>query len=251
MICEEIPLERKALTYKSKYIEAISEYETIILEVRFSKYDGDDCGISRVQFRPIIKLRKLIDGTWINNKYNVGYFSSSNSFQYILNHKNKSAKLGPKGNVLINDNDLKSRGIGSYCMFQLLLETKLKYGGYTCLNGDLSEVDTQIEINHKRRNDFYNKVGYKIEGDKSGSILCDNLNDLSGYWNKEKIKETSIDDIIVKYGSLYENFSRLESNQERKQEIFKARLDVYKNIYKYKCFVLIVLIVILFLYLYL
>ncbi|HET6844945.1 MAG TPA: hypothetical protein VFK06_25160 [Candidatus Angelobacter sp.] len=138
--------------------------------------------------------------------------SWNNSIEITVDREERTAKFGPRGNIKL-DGELRSLGIGSYLMAQVILWAQQRYPDFSVTPGDLSPVDAGTPEAQARRNGFYAKHGFdfvwKDAEHTTGQFYKDRLDQLHGCWHEDKVREFSVDELVAKQASQWEQISAL------------------------------------------
>lgn len=117
------------------------------------------------------------------------------TFSITADHINQQIHFGPSGNLGMVTQEYQGRGIGRYCMAQLIKEVATKYPNYQISNGKLSYVDADTEEKKLNRNNFYRNLGFSLvldEDETDGHFKCRSVSHLNIKWNRRKIRRVSI-----------------------------------------------------------
>ena len=161
-----------------------------------------------------------------------------NTFQVVVNKRQKRIKFGPSGNILISSEELRGLGIGSYCMSKLVGFLQLKYPDYHIFSGSLSHVDARTLAEQAQRDNFYKNRGFEVlVNDKGiGKFSASSPMQLSTKFNSEKIFEMGQLYLLNKINELNdENDSQAKIIVLQREELEREKANYQKltNINKY------------------
>lgn len=163
-------------------------------------------GVGDGTYRRVEHLRENRDG-WPNN------------FQLTIDKGERTARFGPKGWIMVQPDECKGRGIGSYAFGKVVKWGKEKYPDYSPLSLELAYRDAEDPENRDRRNRFYERFGFEMRYDNpekknTGKAVSDKLALLETHDTLEKADVLSLED----------TFRELLKEQD-KQEDTNQRLE--------------------------
>lgn len=158
-------------------------------------------------YRRIEYLRENRDG-WPNN------------FQLTIDKGERTARFGPKGWIMVQPDECKGRGIGSYAFGKVVGWGKENYPDYSPLSLELAYKDAEDPENRDRRNRFYERFGFEMRYDNpekknTGKAVIDKLALLGTHGALEKVDVLSLEDtfrdLLKEQGKNEETNRRLEN----------------------------------------
>lgn len=113
------------------------------------------------------------------------------TFSLCADHDDNSLSFGPSCSLGLLPERYQNKGIGSYCMVQLINKIAQKYPDYSISRSSLSHVNGDTDEKAQNRNSFYRNLGFTLildDEEKFGYFECDKPASLSQQWNRRKIR---------------------------------------------------------------
>lgn len=141
--------------------------------------------ILQFRFMPIVWAVDFLSAiypaqiVWYANYKGTGWL---NTFELCVDHEEKIVRFGPSGNLMIEHEELRGMGIGTYLWRILILWAKYEFPDYRVYKIMISAIDA-TEDNLERRNHFFQKHGFvpqfSDDSKKSGFYYCEKVSDLT------------------------------------------------------------------------
>ena len=219
--------ERTVIVYSFLEVRELDEGGYAFFQVKHvPAVKVETTGVGDGTYRRVEYLRENRDG-WPNN------------FQLTIDKGERTAMFGPKGWIMVQPDECKGRGIGSYAFGKVVEWGKEKYPDYSPLSLELAYRDAEDPENRNRRNRFYERFGFEMrynnpENKNTGKAVIDKLALLETHGTLEKVDVLSLEDTfreLLKEQDKHQDTNRRLENAVRRlrDELNAAELSVRRR----------------------
>lgn len=208
------------------------------LEIR--ELDNERYAFFQVKHVPAAKIEARVIGEKVHKR--VEHMRENrdawdNNFQLTIDKGERTARFGPKGWIMVQPNECKGRGIGSYAFGKVVAWGKENYPDYSPLPLELSARDATNPYdpeNRGRRNRFYERFGFEMRYDdpgtkNSGKAIVDKLSLLSVPDPAGKLEVLSVEDTLRELLTKQEEIERDNERLEHLTRELRGRIQGYES----------------------
>lgn len=208
------------------------------LEIR--ELDNERYAFLQVKHVPAVKIEASVIGEKVHRsvkRLRENRDAWANNFQLTIDKGERTAKFGPKGWIMVQPDECKGRGIGSYAFGKVIAWGKEHYPDYSPLPLALSPrdaTDPHDPENRDRRNRFYERFGFEMRYDDpgtkdSGKAVAGRLSLLSVPDPAGKLEVLCVEDTLRELLTRQEEIERNSERLEHLNRDLRERIRVYES----------------------